>query len=159
MRKGFSPSALQRILHFPSIMILSLPRRYGKVLFGTILAAVILLILSYLKLESQISWSKAPSPFSRASTELDQLAFQSPPNFDTERDALNHGLSDEQCQESFPALFYEIDRAQKSQRSMGNVTFQDLDLSAFRYGAARILIHDRQVSSCFVIRNLVNLED
>ncbi|EPS29460.1 hypothetical protein PDE_04409 [Penicillium oxalicum 114-2] len=64
--------------------------------------------------------------------------------FVTRRDALNHGLSDAQCQSAFPKLFTEIDKS-ASLRSQTPITFNDLDSREVEDGMVRAMINNGQL--------------
>lgn len=63
--------------------------------------------------------------------------------FQTERDALNYGLSEEQCLSAFPKLFFEIDKsvAQRQQ----HITFAELESRTVEDNQARVIVHKGEV--------------
>ena len=72
-----------------------------------------------------------------------------PPNgsweFVAERDALNHGLSDEQCRLAFPKLFVEVDKT-ASLKQDTRITYKDLDSREVENGMVRAIVDRGQVS-------------
>lgn len=86
-----------------------------------------------------------------------------PPNgsweFVAERDALNHGLSDEQCRLAFPKLFVEVDKTASLKQDM-RITYKDLDSREVENGMVRAIVDQGQVSpsrlACFplTMRNI-----
>lgn len=73
--------------------------------------------------------------------------------FDTERDSDDWRLSSEQCDEAFPGLFTEIDRAVDFQTKKGTVTPEDIDISWKKDGAVRAQIIDQKVR-CHLITTM-----
>ena len=65
--------------------------------------------------------------------------------FVAERDALNHGLSDDQCRLAFPKLFVEIDKS-ASLKQETRITYKDLDSREVENGMVRAVIDQGQVS-------------
>lgn len=73
-------------------------------------------------------------------------------NFDLQRDELNFGLSDEQCQIAFPNLYYELDRARdhllKQNRKL---TEEDVQVdkegatNSWRHGEFHCMIYDGEL--------------
>lgn len=68
--------------------------------------------------------------------------------FDPRRDEQNFGLNDAQCDDAFPDLYKEIERAVafRQNNNLDNVKEEELDIS-WRGGGEiiRLMIHDRQV--------------
>lgn len=78
--------------------------------------------------------------------------FEDPPTpegwrFHPARDARNYGLSEEQCDWTFPNLWIEIEKAARVRRNKGNVTKEDLDTNWRQEGVTRCMIYDHQVTS------------
>lgn len=77
-----------------------------------------------------------------------QDTYATPPNgsweFVAERDASNHGLSDEQCRLAFPKLFVEVDKSALLKREK-RVTYKDLDSREVEDGMVRAIIDQGQV--------------
>lgn len=73
--------------------------------------------------------------------------------FVTDRDANNHGLSEEQCRIAFPKLFVEIDKS-ASLRAERPISFAELDDVPVEDGMVRGIIDHGEVS---VIRAPWNL--
>lgn len=67
--------------------------------------------------------------------------------FDAAVDERNFGLSEQQCDSSFPGLWYEIDRVVQYRHQQGNITFEDVEKSDGGEDTLRILIYDRQVGT------------
>jgi hypothetical protein len=65
--------------------------------------------------------------------------------FETERDANNHGLTSDQCDIAFPGLFKEIDTVVQSRRSKP-ITEEELTREKWPAGTIRVLVWDQQVS-------------
>lgn len=67
-------------------------------------------------------------------------------SYTADRDARNPGLSLAQCDEAFPNLFYEIDRAVSFWQDRNHtVTQEDIDISWRQDAAFKVLIHDNQL--------------
>lgn len=64
--------------------------------------------------------------------------------FIAERDAKDHGLSEEQCQKAFPKLFVEVDKSASS-RAENNITYEELDSRPVEDGMGRAIIYRGQV--------------
>ncbi|KAK7705406.1 hypothetical protein SLS57_010060 [Botryosphaeria dothidea] len=76
--------------------------------------------------------------------------FEDPPTpegwrFHPARDARNYGLSEEQCDWTFPNLWIEIEKAARVRRNKGNVTKEDLDINWRQEGVTRCMIYDHQL--------------
>lgn len=65
--------------------------------------------------------------------------------WDYTRDRDNLLLTQDQCDQAFPDLFAEIDRAREA-RSFNPITTKELDSITPRNGYIRAMIHDQQVS-------------
>lgn len=66
--------------------------------------------------------------------------------YNPSRDASNIGLTDAQCEQAFPDLYYEIDRAAEYWRNRGHtITQNDTDIGWRHDGAFRVLIHNNQL--------------
>lgn len=69
--------------------------------------------------------------------------------FDPQIHARHYGLTNEQCDASFPGLWLEIERAAAHRHAIGNITPQDVDISWRGDGIVRAMVHDHQVrTSC-----------
>lgn len=66
-------------------------------------------------------------------------------SFDYRRDGDNYGLDTQQCQDAFPGLFEDIERAKNTRIGKGKVTPQDLTSFELSKGMVRALIFDGQV--------------
>lgn len=68
--------------------------------------------------------------------------------FDLERDGLNYGLSDAQCDAAFPGYFEELYRTAAQWKAQREITIDDIDIS-WRQARemVRAMIVDRQVSA------------
>lgn len=66
--------------------------------------------------------------------------------FVVERDADNHGLSEEQCRIAFPKLYFEIDKS-AAFRENNPITFKELDSIPIEDGMVRGMIHHGEVCS------------
>ena len=64
--------------------------------------------------------------------------------FVVERDADNHGLSEEQCRIAFPKLYFEIDKS-AAFRENSSITFKELDSIPIEDGKVRGMIHHGEV--------------
>lgn len=71
--------------------------------------------------------------------------------FVAQRDALNHGLSDEQCQLAFPKLFVEVDKS-VSLKQDARIAYKDLDSREVEDGMVRAIIDQGQVGSSGLAR-------
>lgn len=71
--------------------------------------------------------------------------------FVAQRDALNHGLSGEQCQLAFPKLFVEVDKSVSLKRD-ARITYKDLDSREVEDGMVRAIIDQGQVRSGWLAR-------
>lgn len=91
---------------------------------------------------------KTYRPESSSQTHCAQEKYTTPLNgsweFVVERDALNHGLSDEQCQLAFPKLFGEIEKSVLL-RQDARITYKDLDSREVEDGMVRAIIDRGQV--------------
>ncbi|KAJ5485676.1 hypothetical protein N7539_005664 [Penicillium diatomitis] len=65
--------------------------------------------------------------------------------FNTKRDALNYGLSDEQCQLAFPKLFVDIEKSAALKKAISPITFDDLDSREVEDGMVRAMIVQGQL--------------
>lgn len=63
-----------------------------------------------------------------------------------ERDSTNYGLSEAQCDATFPGLWKELERAVEHRHKVGNITEKDVDISWRKQSMVRAMIYDRQVS-------------
>lgn len=68
--------------------------------------------------------------------------------FVAERDADNHGLSEEQCRIAFPKLYVEIDKS-ATFRENNSITFEELDSIPVEDGMVRGMIHHGEVCLFF----------
>lgn len=85
--------------------------------------------------------------------------FEDPPTpegwrFHPARDARNYGLSEEQCDWTFPNLWIELEHAARTRRNKGAVTKEDLDMAWREEAVTRCMIYDHQVppATCFPSR-------
>lgn len=83
-------------------------------------------------------------------TETTSIAAPTPEpwSFDVEREERNYSLTNEQCNEAFPKLWKELDRALETRRlnEEPKITEADIDLEGHGSGFIRVMIYDRQVS-------------
>jgi hypothetical protein len=63
-----------------------------------------------------------------------------------ERDAMNYGLTEAQCDAAFPGLWNELERAVDLRRKVGNITEKDVEISWRKQSMVRAMIYNRQVS-------------
>ena len=68
-----------------------------------------------------------------------------PWEFEYKRHGRHYGLSEQQCEVAFPALYEEVDRAVEYRRRVGNVTRDELDVGWRGDGIVRAMIHDNQL--------------
>nr|BAV69316.1 putative glycosyltransferase [Penicillium brasilianum] len=91
---------------------------------------------------------KTSRPESSSQIHCAQETYTTPPNgsweFVVERDALNHGLSDEQCQFAFPKLFGEIEKSVLLRQGT-RITYRDLDSRDVEDGMVRAIIDRGQL--------------
>jgi hypothetical protein len=106
---------------------------------------------------------KTARPESLSQTHCGQDTHTALPNdsweFVAQRDALNHGLSDEQCQTAFPKLFVEVDKSVSLKRD-ARITYKDLDSREVEDGMVRAIIDQGQVGSNWLAHfNLTQSEE
>lgn len=65
--------------------------------------------------------------------------------FDPQVHARYYGLTNEQCDASFPGLWLELERAASHRLAIGNITPEDVDISWRGDGIVRAMVHDHQV--------------
>ncbi|KAF2091499.1 hypothetical protein K490DRAFT_6753, partial [Saccharata proteae CBS 121410] len=69
--------------------------------------------------------------------------------FDPDRDALNYGLSDDQCTAAFPDLYHELDRAREFYKLEKPIREQDVKIwreeNKVSHGQVHALIHNGQL--------------
>ncbi|KAK9789170.1 hypothetical protein SCARD494_09369 [Seiridium cardinale] len=118
-------------------------------LLGTIIAAVV-----FLSHNSPHQWEEPPAVYSSISAleqrpdrhSLSQGVLSQAWAFDSESDATNYGLSEEQCALAFPQLYFEVDRAVSFWRKINHtITPDDIGISWRSDGAFRVLIHDNKL--------------
>jgi hypothetical protein len=117
-------------------------------------AAISLLIVTFLVLGSQYSTDYAkyalknslktipPSPHSHCTSTNRTEDWE----FVVQRDADNHGLSDERCRVAFPKLFVEIEKTAALRRER-QITFKEVDDVVLVDGMVRAAIWGGEVSS------------
>lgn len=64
--------------------------------------------------------------------------------FVAERDANDHGLSEEQCRRAFPKLFVEVDKSALL-RADNHITYKELDSRSVEDGMGRAMVYRGQV--------------
>lgn len=85
-------------------------------------------------------WQAALASASRNASFSDQWDFQ--------RDRRNLLFTNEQCNQIFPDLYYDIDRAVKDRRGK-RITLDEIDSIEPRNGYVRAMIYNQQVQSSF----------
>lgn len=70
--------------------------------------------------------------------------------FHAQRDANDHGLSDEQCRKAFPRLFVELDKAGEGrrERKIGSREVNEVEVGD---GMVRAVVYDGEVSFCIAV--------
>ncbi|KAH9825608.1 DUF821 domain-containing protein [Teratosphaeria destructans] len=113
--------------------------------FWKVVAALLVVCI----LVQQFGFSESPWPQHVASEFSGDTPKHKPPpswrwHFDFRRDHNNYGLSDEQCDEAFPELYHEIDRAARQWRGR-NITSESLELYGKNEAGVRVMLVDQQL--------------
>ncbi|EEH02770.1 DUF821 domain-containing protein [Histoplasma capsulatum G186AR] len=136
------------------MILLGLSGRYFTFVAITILLIIAILYgsfshvysgpLSYLpKSQSQLPLCRAPSPVAGSDNNNSNdgaCVGVKPWKFETTRDGDNYGLSRAQCQQAFPKLYIEIEKAVAARRGR-NITFDELNSKPLKNSMVRAMIY------------------